>query len=147
MARHILAGPEAASPGRASYQVGVFTCAQCQRGFQDAAGERVEVSPEIVNMPACDAQCIGSVDALTHVGQPATELEPALTLALLVSDEPSASSSPRASQTIPPALRRKVLRRDGHCVVPGCKQPQRTGNAGRPLERRGEKQAARCPKQ
>ncbi len=29
--------------------------------------------------------------------------------------------TPRATQTIPPALRRKVLRRDGHCKVPGCR--------------------------
>jgi hypothetical protein len=57
----------------------LVTCAQCRRGFQQAAGERIEVSPEIIEMAACDAQCIGQVEATpapTQMGQPDAELEP-----------------------------------------------------------------------
>ncbi len=47
----------------------------------------------------CDAQHVGRTTSQpTHVGEPT-----------------------RATQSIPPALRRKVMRRDhGRCVVPGC---------------------------
>jgi hypothetical protein len=51
-------------------------------------------------MAQCDAQHVGSTTRQsTHVGETA-----------------------RATQSIPPALRRKVMRRDhGRCVVPGCR--------------------------
>ena len=63
--------------------------------FQDAAGELVEVEPAVLERARCDAQEIGE----THVG-----------------------TRKRATQTIPPATRREVFRRDhGRCVVPGCR--------------------------
>jgi hypothetical protein len=54
-------------------------------------------------MAACDGQNIGHVGESTHVG--------------------AAVAVPRrATQSIPPALRRTVLRRDaGRCRVPGCR--------------------------
>jgi 5-methylcytosine-specific restriction endonuclease McrA len=93
MAREILQGPS--DHGRASYQLAMTTCEHCAQGFQNGAGEVLPVEPEIVEMAKCDAQELGNV-SVPHVGAHAT-------------------------QAIPPALRRRVLRRDhGHCVVPGC---------------------------
>jgi hypothetical protein len=55
------------------------------------------VSDEVVEMAECDAQHIGHVED-AHVG------------------------ASRAKQTIPPAVRRKVLARDHHrCRAPGCR--------------------------
>jgi hypothetical protein len=94
MARHLLGGPT--DDGRASYQVSMTVCEHCGHGAQQAAGELVPVPPEVVEMAQCDAQHVGS----THVGAEAT----------------------RATQTIPPRIRRQVVRRDeGRCVVPGCR--------------------------
>ena len=98
MARRALGGP--ADEGRSPYQVALTICEGCGRGWQDARGEKVDVPAEVIEKAACDAQRIGRLD-------------------------PSSSSShggrARASQTIPPAVRREVLRRDGgRCRVPGC---------------------------
>ena len=80
--------------GRAGYQIALTVCPECERGQQQGGGEMIDVGSEIVEMAQCDAQ---------HIGDP-------------TSDNP-----PRASQTIPPATRRQVMRRDhGQCVVPGC---------------------------
>jgi hypothetical protein len=60
----------------------------------------VEVTPEGIERAECDAQHIGSVDAASHTGR----------------------TVKRASQTIPPAVRRQVIRRArGRCSVPGCR--------------------------
>ncbi len=102
MAREILGGP--ADGGKSSYQVALNVCERCGRGSQDARGEVVDVADAIVEMASCDAQHIGPVTP-THVGV-----------------NEGTSESTRATQTIPPAVRRKVMRRDhGRCVVPGCR--------------------------
>lgn len=78
--------------GRASYQVAVTVCESCKTGTQPANGEDVQVDPVVVEMTECDAQVLP-----THVGE-------------------------RAQQTIRPARRRAVMRRDGgRCGVPGCR--------------------------
>jgi hypothetical protein len=100
MARHLLGGP--ADSGRASYQIAMKVCPRCDAGAQQACGEMIPVAPEVVDMTQCDAQHIGEVDEHAHVG-----------------------GGQRATQTIPPATRRKVMRRDhGRCVVPGCTHTQ-----------------------
>ncbi len=92
MARQVLGGPK--EEGRAGYQIALTVCPECERGQQQGGGEMIDVGSEIVEMAQCDAQ---------HIGDP-------------TSDSPT-----RASQTIPPATRRQVMRRDhGQCVVPGC---------------------------
>jgi hypothetical protein len=79
--------------GRASYQIAMTVCERCGRGEQHAAGEKVPVDEVAVEMAECDAQRLG------RVGEVA-----------------------RASQDIPPAVRRAVLHRDhGACVVRGCR--------------------------
>jgi len=95
MARCALGGPT--DDGRASYQVLLHKCSSCRRGEQEANGERVEVKDETIEMARCDGQLL---DEHTHVG----------------------TQPKRATQTIPPAVRRAVVRRDSHCCrVPGCR--------------------------
>jgi hypothetical protein len=92
MARLVLGGP--GEDGRASYQVALDVCEDCQRMRQLADGEAIVVSKTVAAMAHCDAQSLGS----THAG------------------------SERASQDVAPAVRRAVLRRDHHrCQVPGCR--------------------------
>ena len=94
MARQVLGGP--ADEGRAPYQVAVTVCDGCGRTWQDGPGERIEVPREVAERAACDAQ---RIDAHVGAGRPA-----------------------RATQTVPPAVRRSVVRRDGgRCRVPGCR--------------------------
>jgi hypothetical protein len=82
-----------ADEGRASYQVTMTLCERCAHGEQRAKGESVAIEPAVVEMANCDSQVVAD----THVGT-------------------------RASQTIPPAVRRLVMQRDsGRCSVPGCR--------------------------
>jgi hypothetical protein len=105
IARRALGGP--GDPGRASYQVAVVRCDECARTSIDAGGVRHEVDEAVAEMMSCDSQTVHMArapDDSPHVGA-------------------GAESAPRrrATQTIPPAIRREVLRRDGgRCVVPGC---------------------------
>jgi len=97
MARRVL-GP-AGSTDRAPFQVALTVCERCDRAFQNGRGDDIEVGPEIAEQASCDAQLIGRVDG-----------------------NGTAGGVPRATQTIPPAVRRAVVRRDhGRCVVPGCR--------------------------
>ena len=98
MAREVLGGP--GDEGKSSYQVAVNICERCGAGSQDAAGEVIPLDAAIVAMAHCDAQHVRRIGHhRTHVG-----------------------ASARATQSIPPAIRRQVMRRDhGRCVVPGCR--------------------------
>jgi hypothetical protein len=97
IARRALGGPT--DEGRASYQVAITRCDACGLASIEAAGASHEIDATVSEMAACDAQRLGDVGAAPspHVG------------------------ARRATQTIPPATRRAVMRRDrGRCVVPGC---------------------------
>jgi hypothetical protein len=109
IAREILFGPTDA--GRANYQIALDICEQCKRGLQETNGELVEVDEAVVAMAECDAQHVGRTSGdRAHVGTEST------------SESTHVGERARATQTIPPALRRRVLRRDhGRCVVPGCR--------------------------
>jgi hypothetical protein len=100
MARRVLGG--SSDEGRSSYQIALSVCPECDRGAQQASGDLVPIGAEVVAMARCDAQDVGLVGGESaHVG---------------------ANLQPRATQTIPPRVRRAVRRRDhGRCVVPGCK--------------------------
>ena len=100
IARRALGG--SGDEGRANYQVAVSQCDTCKQSRIDAAGESHVVDAVAEDMIACDAQHIGDV------GVPSPQSPPA--------------GGKRASQTIPPATRRRVMRRDHkRCVVPGCR--------------------------
>jgi hypothetical protein len=95
LCRQALGGPR--DDGRSSYQVALTVCQHCRRGMQQGRGELVEVPREIVEMSVCDAQDVGHIER-AHVG------------------------AKRATQSVAPALRRRVTRRDGgRCRVPGCR--------------------------
>jgi len=98
MARRTLGGPR--DEGRAPYQVALTRCEDCQRVWQDAHGEPVEVPAEVLERANCDAQHIGHVDGSSHGGRKIS----------------------KAWQSIPPAVRREVIRRDhGRCRVDSCR--------------------------
>ena len=115
--------------GRASYQIGLTICERCRRGRRLGRGESFEVAAEVVAMAYCDAQHIGRL-----AGGPTTHPNPHAGIDSHVGTHAaadtqtdtaahSATKRPRAKQTIPPAIRRLVLRRDGgRCRVPGCRQ-------------------------
>jgi 5-methylcytosine-specific restriction endonuclease McrA len=111
MARLVLGGPS--DEGRASYQIALSVCPECGNGHQQASGELVAVSAEVVAMADCDGQHLGLVPASV----PVANEHP------VVND--GAHTGARAKQTVTPATRRAVLRRDhGRCVVPGCRNSQ-----------------------
>lgn len=95
LARHVLGGG-AHADGRASYQVAINVCERCQDAYQQAGPDRVRVGDEVSQMAKCDGELVPSA----HVG----------------------ATVKRARRSIPPAVRRLVLRRDGHCCAfPGCR--------------------------
>jgi hypothetical protein len=141
LCRQALEGPK--DPGRSSYQIALTVCESCRRAKQQGRGELIEVGPEIVAMAECDGQHIGHVNgyvdvpdarANAHVG-----VDDDVNIRASVHDDANARANAdadgggnararmgatrvRATQTIPPALRRAVLRRDGgKCRVPGCR--------------------------
>ncbi|HSU41190.1 MAG TPA: HNH endonuclease [Polyangiaceae bacterium] len=109
LSRSVLEGVR--DEARSSYQMALTVCERCRQGQQQGRGELVQVSQAVVDMAECDGQHIGHVAVEPDVGMNAH-----------VGTHSGAPKKPtRATQTIPPALRRQVLRRDGgRCQVPGC---------------------------
>ena len=96
LASSALSGGGDADETRSRHQIALTVCECCKAATQDAIGEQVPVGPEVVEIAECDAQIIGRVDI--------------------------SAGYERASQVIPPAVRRAVVRRHGGvCAVPGCK--------------------------
>jgi 5-methylcytosine-specific restriction endonuclease McrA len=136
MARQVLGGP--VDEGRASYQVAITVCEACQRATQTGRGEAVEVSPEVAAMARCDAQIlprahVGETDRAyagetdrAHVGETNRAHVGETNRAHADETEHARSGETKravkATQTVPPAVRRSVLLRDQHhCQVPGCR--------------------------
>jgi RuvA, C-terminal domain len=102
MARQVLVGTGTGDgtrdAGKASYQVALTLCEGCRLATQTGHGEPVPVSEDLVATAECDAQLV----PLPHVE--------------------TRKHRARATQTIPPAQRRAVVRRDhGRCQAPGCR--------------------------
>jgi hypothetical protein len=91
IARRALGGTD--DGGRAPYQVAVTRCDACELVAIAAGGESHPVDAVVEDMIACDAQHI------PHAG----------------------ADNKRAMQSVPPARRRAVIRRDNACAVPGCR--------------------------
>jgi 5-methylcytosine-specific restriction endonuclease McrA len=115
MARQVLVGPR--DEGRASYQVALTVCPECGGATQQAGGELVPVGAEVAAMAECDGQHLGLLPSPVVNQSADTCTEPVPN-----SLRRSAHTGVRAKQTVPPATRRTVLRRDHHrCTLPGCK--------------------------
>ena len=133
--RHVLEGPR--DDGRSSYQLALTVCERCRRGTQHGRGELVEVSPSAVEMAECDEQWVGHLDAAAadaHVGTDVrahvgTRVDADVRNHVRTRVDADVrnhvgtrDAAARAKQSIPPARRRQVLRRDGGCCqVPGCR--------------------------
>ena len=73
----------------------MILCDACKRGWQEGAGVRAPMAVADVERAKCDAQHLGAVDT----ARPA-----------------------RATQDVPPRVRRMIRRRDGgKCSLPGCR--------------------------
>jgi len=114
LARAVLEG--GADPGRAAYQLAIHDCPSCERARAEGGGELVPVGATVAEMARCDAQVIQldgaapRAPAHPHVGAPSGP------------HAPFPPPRPRASQTIPPAVRRQIVRRHGgRCAVRGCR--------------------------
>jgi 5-methylcytosine-specific restriction endonuclease McrA len=87
------AATTASSP---AYKIALKRCPDCKRGWQYAGGRDIEVDPAVLELAACDAVYLGSLDAAVPE---------------------------RATMTVTPRKREQVLARDGHCcTVPGCRR-------------------------
>jgi 5-methylcytosine-specific restriction endonuclease McrA len=81
-----------AKTSRSRHQVAVTVCRTCKRGWQNGAGREIAIRDADVERAMCDAEVI------------------------------SLEKPGRATRTIPAAIRKAVLARDGHrCTVPGCR--------------------------
>ena len=90
-------GPASEKPTKPPYQVLVSVCQRCERGWQEGAGEQIEVGRAVVAQARCDAEIVRQTETGTS----------------------------SVSRTIPKSIYRLVMRRDHHrCVVPGCRNSE-----------------------
>ncbi len=113
IARRALGGTDGG--GRAPYQVTVTRCDTCAQTAIYAGGESHLVDAVVEGMVACDAQI------LPRVGAAKTLVAGVKTPVGAEANAPVGAEKRRATQTLPPATRRKVLRRTNACAVPGCR--------------------------
>jgi hypothetical protein len=93
----LTSGPTTEPRSKPPYQVFVTVCEQCERGWQEGAGELLEVGPAVVERARCDAEIVRRTDG----GRSST------------------------SRTIPRSVHRLVMCRDHHrCIVPGCRNSE-----------------------
>jgi hypothetical protein len=108
--------------GRPKYQITLTECEHCQRGYQRAGADQVEIAPAMLDAARCDASIRKAppTNVHAHVGVLDEPVSPPTTNA---NPHPLAPAEPiRARNTTPPAVRRRVLERDQHrCQIPGCR--------------------------
>ena len=141
LARRALGGSDSRDDGRASYQVAITKCPECGLASVDSAGQRHITDGTFEAVVACDCQELGSVAPRSEESSPVggndhgvaafavnatANLECVSPHVGALPSGPSAGTTRRrATQSIPPAIRRQVLRRDRHrCVVDGCQSHQ-----------------------
>ena len=82
--------------GSPAYKIALKQCPDCRQAWQFTGGRDIEVEPAVLELAACDAVHLGSLDATVPE---------------------------RATMTVTPRKREQVLARDGHCCsVPGCRR-------------------------
>jgi hypothetical protein len=82
--------------GSPAYKIALKQCPDCGRAWQFTGGRDIEVGPAVIELAACDAVRLGSLDAVVPE---------------------------RATTTVTPRKREQVLARDGYCcTVPGCRR-------------------------
>jgi hypothetical protein len=82
--------------GSPAYKIALKQCPDCGRAWQYTGGRDIEVDSPVLELAACDAIHLGSLDAAVPE---------------------------RATTTVTPRKREQVLARDGHCcTVPGCRR-------------------------
>jgi 5-methylcytosine-specific restriction endonuclease McrA len=123
IARRVLGGP--GDDGRASYQVAVSRCDECRCSRIDAAGASYHVDDVVVEMAICDGQLLepGADARIQDAEREPSRGGSRRELPRGARDERHrvGAGRPPATQTIPAATRREVMRRDHkRCVVPGC---------------------------
>ena len=102
LARALLSGGGTRDEGRSAYQIALTVCDRCQTVTQRAGADAVVADVLALEVAQCDATHVGRVD------QPGSA--------------PTTTSATRATQTIPPRVRREVVLRHGtRCAVPGCR--------------------------
>ncbi len=95
IARAMLGRASERDEGRASYPIALTLCERCRTATQRAGADEVVVDEATLERARCDAQELGRVDLVPP---------------------------PRATQTIPPKVRRAVMRRHGgRCAAPDCR--------------------------
>ena len=93
MSRAVLGG--STDHERPAYQVAVTVCDECQRGWQNGAGQQVEIDPATIAAARCDHEHLGRLDAETPA---------------------------RVVASVSPRMRRQVFARDrSRCTAPGCR--------------------------
>lgn len=137
MAERVLVGrPEQ----RPAYQTSITVCALCERAWQRAGGEAVEVSPAVAACAQCDGEVVGftQIDEgiatppqTTPVGHPTDAAEHDVIEQLkLLAKQGGARTLIRVAtrafggplKSVTPRQRATVRARDGgRCVVPGCR--------------------------
>ena len=82
--------------GSPAYKIALKQCPDCGRAWQYTGGRDIEIDPAVLELAACDAVHLGSLDSAVPE---------------------------RATTTVTPRKREQVLARDGHCcTVPGCRR-------------------------
>jgi len=125
MARHVLVGPR--DEGRSNYQIALSLCPHCSTARQLANGQLVPVGPEVLEKAQCDSQLLPTPESVMPPDSGTTAHERADSETTPPAEsgttaQPVAHVGDRATQTIPPAIRRAVIHRDHRrCRVPGCK--------------------------
>jgi hypothetical protein len=85
-----------AKSGSPAYKIALKRCPDCSRAWQYTGGRDIEVAPAVLELAACDAVHLGSLDAAVPE---------------------------RATTTVTPRKREQVLARDRYCcTVPGCRR-------------------------
>ena len=107
--------------GRPRYQISVTECPRCKRASMPAGADRVEIDAAMLATAHCDAHVVEMPRA--HAAPDTTHGGAGADAPLQIRENAAPTApAPRATPTITPALRRRVVQRDHRaCQLPGCR--------------------------